>query len=327
MKILGLSSADLVDSSKISAAYKIASKKNHPDLGGDAEEMKKVNAAYKRLGSGKKDSSSDFGISNMEESNKKHDALATFIMKDMLEKYSPNIFATYFSDIIGQPFSFEVDNKIHKAYYDRSVVFSTEFFNNDKSTIISLRYSVSTSNLDTRVPLLSISGVELNTYVSSEILHNRRKIKMKQSNWEFSKDGDIFKKPEKLFPKKKLEKMIKSEQKTLKPADFKLALKKELGMHTQGNDYYAIPLKDGMKLLMYRVTMMRKGLWMFNGIYDMHKRVQMAPHISYYENGQTLDFLIDNLKSLKRVKDAKIIFKKLEDMGKDYKKNLVPHMK
>lgn len=316
MKLLGASSDDLSNPDKIKSLYRAQSLKHHPDVGGTTDMMQRINAAYQMLSKGKT-KASPYAF-DREAYNKKHELLADVILADIEKRLDPAKFSAYFEKILGQPFHSNVEKKIG-GYGSKTVRVHMTFSNVDKSTIIDVEYTTDTNRVDMEKPMIGLSGLMLKTGVFVEVMHNRRKEKMKRRDWDFTGNAEIFNDPKVLFPEAKLRKMANAPTRAkVSRRDFEIAFTKELGANFIGNDIY-IRLGGGYRLALYRMTIMRVAAYMINGLYLNMKRVGRVNVVSFYEDGETLDFLLDNLKKIKNSDDETKILSVLNKMSDEYK--------
>ena len=61
LKILGITEAEAGDAALLKRVYRKLSRENHPDVGGDAELMSRINLAYTLIQSGKEDDDDGVG--------------------------------------------------------------------------------------------------------------------------------------------------------------------------------------------------------------------------------------------------------------------------
>lgn len=319
LTVLGLS--DRPSDDEIKAAYRAASRKHHPDAGGSEEDMKRVNAAYEIVKKSPASSSSKF---DWQAHKVKHEQLANVIMADMQQKFDPAVFVQYFEKIIGKPFKSVVDQHVHTSSYYGSANINAEFTSEDGNTVIAVKYVITTQGVDINQQYLGFGGMTLSTYVDTSVLHNLRKFKMKQRNYEYTKDGSVFIDPAVLFPVAKLRKMVADGEGDVAPRkaakrDFILAFDKKLGMKSNGNDFYSMPIGGDFSLLVYRMTFMRMGSWSINGVYQRNRRVSMGPTVTFFENAETLDFMVHEFSKLKGMTDIAQIDAALTEIVVKYK--------
>ena len=318
LKVLGLTKDELGDADALKRAYRKASLTNHPDAGGSNEAMLQVNAAHEVL---KNRSASASGQRfDWDDHKQKHEQIAKVVLADLQTKFDPEVFKAYFEKTIGKTFTYDVKSKLTVTSYYGYANITAEFTSDDKKTMIDIRYQVSTQGVDVNKNYLGLAGMTLPTYVNTSVLHNLRKFKMKQRDYEFTQDATAFTDPSLMFPRAKLLKMVSNtEQRKVAKRDFILAFEKELGMKRQDNDFYNMPLGGDLRLLVYRMTLMRQGAWSINGIYEKHKRVAMGPTVTFHEDADTLDYMVEEFAKLKGMTDLAQIEATLEDIAARYK--------
>lgn len=320
MKVLEMSPDQLGDTDALKSAYRVASRKNHPDLGGSEDAMKRVNAAYEMLKNMKKGPTGrDF-----EADKEKHLGLAKAILKDMEKKYDASVFVRYFEEVIGKKFTVKTESGANTNYWHGSAVISSVFTSDDGKTIINLRYNVSTQGTDFSKNVLGFADLTLNTFVYTDVLHDRRKHKMKQRDREFSRDGKIFTDPKILFPKAKLQKMVSNEKRALKKRDFELTLKSELGATTSQKDTWKIPAGGDYYFIVTRMTMMRVGTWSINGLYKKYSYVAGTEgNATFMEDQETLDRFVDTFKPLRSETNERRLKDAMNKLVDDYKREVM----
>ena len=117
---------------------------------------------------------------------------------------------------------------------------------------------------------------------------------MSKTDWAFTNDHAFLKKPEKLFPPKKMKAIFSgaTSKRKFQKRDMITFLKTKLGGDWDGKDYMRIPLGDDYILTIFRHTFMRKGSWGTNGIYlkkgkYSSSRVSNDVYASFMEEEET----------------------------------------
>lgn len=317
--------------------YNIASKENHPDLGGSLEAMKNVNLAYEILKtqtkinrdvSSKKDSFADFK-KKRDETIQKQSIEVTQALNTVRFTFDLETFSLYLSNQTGM----RIDGKVitsnlsvgaFQPYGKHHVSFSDK----DKSIVFDV-IIVLTPVAPKGNSLASPDYLEAS--VVTEVMYKRKKHKMGARDWKFtSNQKDLFN-PENLFPENKILKIFKTQEtKKVTKKDFDVALRKELGCYVSG-DFYMMPLFDNFVLGLARSVFMRKGVWSAYNIHEVdksgsftrHKLIKRLDINSFYESANMLDYLIDELKNIKqKAKSIDDVNKMIQKIYEHVKNNI-----
>ncbi len=312
-KILGLDkNSDL----NVRDAWKKASKKHHPDKGGSTEMQKKVNEAYETLKDKRTKPGPGSGKYNMptkeerQEKDRKTLKKAKIVEDLMRKAFNPEAYNEYFKKFVGKPINYEENIRRPKqtgyGLDGDHVSFNYEFSTADRETVFYINLITYLYNADFSKSLGGGSpNVNLKYSTDNYLYHNKRKQKMKQRTWDLKESTSDIIDPKKLFPPATLKKVFAGKkQRKFMPRDFRSGLIRELKANMQGNDAY-IPLKDELKLILFRTTFMREGVWNANGLYDKHTRLDTLSSTSIPETEVALTYLINLVKAMRKKKDWK----------------------
>lgn len=327
MRVFNISSVP--DEKSLKDIYKKLAIQNHPDRGGNVEMMKKVNVAYDLL---KKNQSATIAKNKYEfdrdEINKSIFKANTIVKNLMLQKLQLNNFTKYFESIFDKKFSVEnysiTDLKEDEKWPNQYIKIKATFSDDEKETVLFMYVSADTSFARDKVLLPGDESL-INVNVATEILHNRRKIKLVNDNFSFKTQSNVLNNPEIAFPKQKLLKQITkkaSTPKKISKKDFITTLKLGLGASTDGDTirmkFDAAP-NTNQVLIILRSTFMGRGYWTFQGIYNI-KLLKYFESQAIYETPKSLDMLIEALKKAKKAKDIDDSARIIEGFIKEYKK-------
>jgi hypothetical protein len=252
--------------------------KHHPDTGGDLATMKSVNAAYNVLkdvipASVKADYKQQYA--QQKEKNKE------IVVSTVNGLFDPKKYAEYFHNKTGKVFSFKVDDSFTSNYFYKNV----EWRSSDNDTVFSIQIAVSiidvktTKSLGGGEPTLAFSVI-----LHPTVLHNNRKSKMRQKNWEFSSKQSSLVDPTKVFPVASIKKMMAGKDKDRKFSRRDMVTAIERGMkgrtETSGGSLWAyIPMGD-YQLNLFRSVMMKSATWAVHSVHAKvdGKRKTFKPH-------------------------------------------------
>jgi curved DNA-binding protein CbpA len=284
IKILGIDDDIVADKKALKKKYRELAMQHHPDHGGDEETFKQIDAAYKFL---EKSKGTGGSISKWKEHDKKSREMAEMIKSALLSDFQPELYQAYFNKHSGYNFVYEII-KTHKQWPG----FEVEFFTKDRKTVFHLKVNASITDV-MRGGLTAGGDVSYTIYTEAHGFHLNKKQKMSKSDWGFTKDHSFLKKPEKLFPVKKMKAIFSgttSKRKFVK-RDMIAFLESKLKADWDG-EWAEIPLGDDYLLMIYRHTFMRKGSWGINGIYQKKgkyskSKVSQPKYCSFMEEEQT----------------------------------------
>lgn len=277
------------DELTLKKAFKSAALKNHPDHGGTSEDMIRVSAAYQLL---KKK-----GPSQGKAARARRDAEWKEMKKKKLEmakavidaNFSTDKFSKYFTQQTGKPFTLEKDEEKFDSHggLSRKVMWTST----DGNTVFSLELYVSDHRITT---VKALGGADSDTIsftvmVQPEVLHDNRKSKMRQKNWDFSSAKSTLTDPSKTFPKSSIKKMMAGNDKKrkFKKRDMILGLEKKLNsrMEYKGKDIWAyVPIGD-FQLNLWRSTMMGSASWSVHSVFEYPDPSKPYKRKSYKSKG------------------------------------------
>lgn len=322
LRILGIET--LPDIDELKKAYKRASIKNHPDKGGSAEAMQNVNAAYEILSKSKNSSNSYAAAKETyKETKARREAEAKewsdFVNSEFTKHFDEKAYDEYLSAAVGQDLS---NSKIYTQHDGFSTAYVTKRWESkDKKIMFSLQFwfrEPSGSGLTDQSEGLKITEVSYST----EVLINRKNVKMSQSNYSWgAKTKNIFKDPKTCFPAAKIKKAVGDSNKPLKKADYLLTIKNELGGRSSGKTIrIELDAKDewgnNAYIWMERSTWMRQGVWNILAICNGNgtRASKGTIYSSLYEDAkhETLQMFIDVINKVKKEKSLDKSIKLLE---------------
>jgi len=325
LSVLSISSEDATNPDKLKTAYRQASKKNHPDMGGSEEAMKDVNAAYDFLSKhGSEGGSLGTTVSKRDvwdEISKEHKQWASFVKEDFEKKFKPENYIKYFSEITGEEIG--IDFAIfYPKKEERSPSLAglkVKFKNKDGSVYFFIDVYVWISELR-KEPTLGAEHIEYPIVASCDVYFNRRKQTITKGNYTSTHDHDLLTNPEKLFPKSKIEKLFKRGKVTkFTRKDMSRAITSELNGKVYGDDSWIIPIGT-LGLFIYRMVILRTGIYTAMGIYKDRKRINTGASATFKEEEETIDFLKKLQNDLKNETDESKIINIVNEELKKVKK-------
>ena len=305
--VLGLTTTDLGDLTKIKKTYKELSKKHHPDTGGTKERQQQLNAAWDTLKKkGKSKSETETRVRFKEKWKQTGLSMKTML----LHAYDPATFIRHFNKYTNEKLKSKMTN-LRPDVKDRDphhAGFTAEFYNHDRSLVFELYISSSISDAF-RDDKLGFGDINFPVHMIAYGFFKGKKQKLARSDWKFTSDHSFFKHPEKIFPDKKLKAIFSGKTSARKFArrDMVTYIDKRLKGRFDGT-YATIPIigtsKDPVwySLVLFRNVFNRQAAWMFNGIYKGYKRISMTVTVTMPENEDTGQFLYDIQKQIKRMK-------------------------
>lgn len=318
LKIFGVES--IPDEKSLKNLYKTLANKNHPDLGGSVEKMQAVNSAYELL---KKNSSAKSFSTNFKVDKAKQEEIRKGKLNSIKQKlnaaFDLNKFTEHFQSIFGETFF----NTVKERDIGDSVYIDVDFYNKDRKIVLSLNFSG--TYINTFTSSLAGGDTDIDLYISTEILYNRKKIKIKNSRYTFSKSSKILSNPEEIFPKSKILSKKDSKGKFSKK-DAILIFESELNAdvsYQSGTVWARVPIFGDYILLLYRTTFMGSGAWGINGVYEKNKKLSAKYFGSYFESEETFNWLADRILELKKINSLNSIEDFLIRMYDSYKANFV----
>lgn len=322
--ILGLTGSYTADDVK--AAWKKAAVHNHPDKGGTVQAMQKVNAAYDKLKNVSK-AGSKYDPDFWENIRKKDEEFVMAAFTKIKKAVDLSSYQKHFEKIFGVPFRAEQNEEVHTGRSSSGwAALNLRFANNDNTTVIDLRVSVN-SMQRYRQGGLGMEGQEVEVFVTPEIFHDRRKIKLTQSRYATENDYKFLSNPEKIFPAKKLATKKNAPAGKFSKKDAIMTFEKELGARFR-DDYAYIPLPGIEKyegegtLIIYRTVFMGSASWGGNGIYAGKYGGKKELGLSTFfipETRTTMSWFTDELKKIQKLKTPEEVQAAFRHIGEYYK--------
>jgi curved DNA-binding protein CbpA len=330
LKVFNISAEDVADKASLKTTYRKLAMQHHPDKGGDEDIAKDINNAYEILSKSKGSVRDKF---DWEERDKKYKMAGVQIKTALLSNFQPDVFIKYFQDLSGLKFY----HKIVKTYPSEKekspsyAGFDAEFFTKDRSSVFTFKVHANLTDIVWPKAELGHADLSYTVYTEAHGFHMNKKQKMSRSDWGWTRDHSFFRKPEQLFPKKKMEAIFSgtTSKRKFKKRDMEAFLSKKLNAkleYSGGQTQAAIPLGDneeGMPyvLIIYRTTFDRVGMWMGNGIYlkkgkyGYGSRVSQTPMFTFPEDEDIAKIFEKVQKDTMKVKgEAKV--KKANDLLK-----------
>lgn len=317
------------DSSTLKDAYRKAALKHHPDKGGDAEMMKKVNEAYELLKD--KPGSGSSTKTDWDAINAKYKKAAYIVLDDLKATFKPDNFSEYFEKHTGKKYTasfkyFPEKEEIEKMRSPNNVHVTGEWKSEDGNTVFSMSAGVDLHNVVWPKSELGSSDLDIgyDMWINLSILHDNRKIKFKRQNWDRSQLKSILYDPSKLFPEAKIKAMFAGKDKARKfsKRDMQLGLTKKLNA-TLDKDHAFVPVGTNFTLVMFRyvfgggwnerrTSINRIAVWGFQSVYEKKNTKNRINFTKDYgmvldiiESEAILDTLAEVQKKLKDVSGIK----------------------
>lgn len=192
-----------VSKTDVDKRYKELSKKYHPDLGGNPEDMKTLNQARDILSKAKFSTNIDTDIK--EKYKMERNAVEKFSM-DYLDSINIKKYIDYLNKIFSENFTYT-----KKLSVDFEPSLYLEFSNSDRSRIfklaIKLNYSDVHNALFGEKRVLSAKDVSFKIHMYSDIYLDGKKQILTKERYVLSNKSDWNENPEILLPKERLEKL------------------------------------------------------------------------------------------------------------------------
>lgn len=305
LKILGLSKEDLKNKEKVKKAYRDKAVEAHPDRGGSDEEMKLINEAYEILTDevGQSEKISD-RAAREEEMLKKYDEASRQVAAILDKTFKPEPFIKHFEKIVGKSFSAEIKKDV-KPHGVRYVI---NFSEPDALTAFDILIYTSTADVVNKSGSLGQGTMSFPLTVSTSVFHNNRKVKLSTRDWKITSDHANIIDPEELFPEAKLKKMMagKEQKRAFSRRDMALAIDKRLG-GSMDKDFARIPLGEDYRLVIYRTVFHKQAAWGVNGIYKGPRRIMTAVAVTFPENEELVEILVEIQEGAEGKQDQELI--------------------
>ena len=214
-------------------------------------------------------------------------------------------FVDHFTKVFGEQFTITKRNWSASRMH---VTFDAEFRNKAYTTILSFSLYIDYSPM-----VMDINSNEWSASIISEILYNRKKVKLSQAHYNSIKDINALKNPELLFPAAKLKKQTaKAGEKPLKKADVLLTFKKELGATVDDGGaagiWATVPIGE-FKVQLFRTTMAgrygssigRTSAWQVGSIRQAGKSGKVGPAFIkgiVYEDIKQMNAFFNGMRAL-----------------------------
>ncbi len=310
---------DRVPSSKsdFDKLYKQLALKNHPDLGGSTEAMKKLNMAKdvlsKHLGKGK----TEMEKAAEEEAMAKYQAekeQAFHIAMNFFKKIDLELYKVYFKKIFNRDFYAELKASEwnRNKYAHNSPYIDIEIFTRERDIVFYVHLGCDLYRLYGDIfgkKGLSTSSFTFDYYIKSECFIENKKQVITKEKYTKSTDASVLTKPEVLFPKDRMEKLASGtvrQNSTLKKRDFESMFKMQY-KGEQYKDWYFIPYKTEGTITYYisisRIVFMRQGVYSFGSFYTKDSS-KMFGGMKKMDNIKiNLKYLQETLENFNKIKE------------------------
>lgn len=332
MKLLGLEPGFSTDDLK--SARRKAAMSAHSDRGGSDEAMAKINNAFDTLIKGSKATAGaekiyqDFKTRDADDQEKLK-ALHPVVQGTIAEKLDLPAFQAHFTKIFGEPFAASGGFGDFHTYGGRVLEYTNYnavFQNNSKTIVMTFSVSVYMNEL-LRSKALSSPDAFLTMSIWSDILVNRKKIKLTQREYKMAQSSGVLSDPNVLFPADKLAKQTAKSGKsgTLKKADAVLTFKRELGaemsVQHDGTIYAYVPMGGELKASFYRRTFMGKAMWMSGSVYRKHRTEGHFDTATFWEEPGAMHYLWNGLREVqsRKLDDPKAIVAAINQIVQGWK--------
>lgn len=328
--------SNVPDTTTLKKMYQQLAIKNHPDKGGNVEKMKEINTAYELLKKQPTTSTSSRGkfdgMTDQERSDK-WKRLA-YIVKSVLEStLDIQKFVSYFEEVFNQKFT--VKSKLYNPetnHWNTAVHNHYEFTSQDNEIVLYLYITSSTTELFNKVLLPGDEGL-IDMTILTEIVINRRKVKITNRRYSFKSEKRTLTDPEILFPRKKIEtKKETIKQQKVSKKDFEITFERTLKGHKSG-DYFYIPFNNNQNSVsISRGVFLRAGYWYIHDItldtfkekfnFTSRKALNLLDKsvVTIFENPESLDFMTDMFKHVQNnIKSPEEAAKYINQKLREYK--------
>jgi hypothetical protein len=274
----------------------------HPDRGGDLQKMQDVNAAYDVLSkSAPSTGGATYSRSDYAETRARTAAYAQIALDALLAHVQPDNFKRHFEKIFNEPFTTRERIDDPKKVMGHSVSASYTFANASQSTVMYVTFTLDFISMYGK-PVLSAEDAGFQVSVWSEILSNRRKVKLHQRNYMWGESYKVVHDPEIAFPASKLKtKSSTAKNRKMSRRDVELAITRELNGTLSGEWAY-IPIGGGFKFIMWRGTFLGKAHWTPHQVKGPNSSGGRADlkHATIPELERNINALFDGLKAMQR---------------------------
>jgi len=334
LSIFGLTIDD-IDEKTIKDRYKKLAIENHPDHGGDAELMKQINNAYEILKRKKKIQSRE---KDQDDFSQRIYTTAMSLKNMLMSGFKPELFLVHFKNIFGKEFEYSIkrmwpdDKKDKPKYYASGAGFNVEFSTVSRNTIFTLNIHTPQDSIYKAMnkTTLGAGTLSFEVYIEAHGFFGNKKQKLSQRDWSFTNDHSFLNDPDKIFPTKKLQKIVSgsTNKRPFKKRDMIAYITQKLKGAWDG-EYAKIYLDKNKEfyLLMYRMTFRRLPVWGANGIYKKYGRIAQGTTVSFPETEEVAQFFGEIQKAVVNITDEvklsakvnKMLRQKYDDILKDRK--------
>jgi len=284
IKVFGIKQDEIADKDLIKKTYRQLAIRNHPDRGGSTQAMQDVNDAFATLS---KASDSEIKSQTMRqtwaERDEKYRMAGAQIKTSLISNFKPEIFQAYFKEMSGFDYQYEM-KKIYPTERDRNpsyAGFDVEFFTKDRNAVFTMKIHANLHDIVWPKAELGYGDLSYQVYTEAHGFYMNKKQKMSQKDWGSTRDHSFFRKPEQLFPRKKMTAIFsgKTSKRAFKKRDMEAFLSKKLQAKLEfggGQTQAAIPLGDLYNLIIYRSVFFKQGTWSGIGIYKKKSETSLG---------------------------------------------------
>jgi len=295
-EVFGLKPGD--DLSNLDSLWKALARKNHPDLGGDPEKMKEINAAKDILhdfGYGFKGGVPSFDWDALNKKTTEYHASAEKNISQLMQKVADN-YQKYFDKYIpGLEFQ-----KIASTHNDNFATILSEWKNSDGSSSIKLRISARWTSASGGGLGVSSDPLEnINISYDTTVYHDGKRYKVSQRDFGWNKLSGQMSDPKEVFPEKAMKRIASKTRSSSKfvRRDAEGFIQNQLGGKYSSDNQWSIPIDEKTSLFLLRSVFMRQAGWNLNGIYQKNDAGYHTKRIAY--DGHSFPETMEAFKNLK----------------------------
>jgi hypothetical protein len=309
IKALSLTKSDASDADKLKQAFRKASLKAHPDMGGNKEAMQTVVAAKEFLDKfvGQE---MDFKsrMASYDQRNKEYLDLGIAVLESLKEKFQFLKFTDYFKKVYSEPFNYKIKSESPTPQTKGSIshaLLYLEFSNQSRDKVFTMDLSCYLVDVKYDKNLGSGKGnISYPLMVQSYGFVDNKKLKINQRDYQRTQNHDIMVDPTIAFPAAKLEKFkTTSGSKVFKKADMLLFLKTRLENAKWDGEVYRIDLRldKRVAVIFRRGTFMKMPYWnielYIDGKYSTPKSKTFQETVETAKYFEKVSKEINNLKT------------------------------
>jgi curved DNA-binding protein CbpA len=295
MKVLGLSKG--FTSADLKNAYRKKAMDNHPDRGGNDRTMQDVTVAYATL---KADAAGPGSAApeSREDRDARRAAYAGLARETFNKHWNPHVFTDHFTAVFGEPIMLTVNEfKDNSRYGGLTEYYAAEWTNAARTIVLSLSVGINFESLYSGKIVLSSPETMFNMSISSEILYNRKKVKLSQRDWKFDARTAVLTDPNVTFPADKLKmQSAKSSTRKFSRRDAYLVMEKELRATISGDDVM-VPVGP-WRVRTYRTTFIGQAMWAISGVYEKYRMVAGTDYGNIFELEADFTQFADAMRAL-----------------------------